>query len=371
MLNYFDQIEDLAGNKYTISSSTEEIPILWDKKRFQFEKCIDLQDLAIFFKIKKFSDLKKEFPEAFFEFEKERSRIETWVDSFSNVGEKNLSNFHLFPKPIAQNFLRSKKNLLMNFWDSLHERSQFLNLISFYQESFQLFDVVRKMNYQVRTSTGLKQVNLIFAENFRFKSVPETLNLFHMKKDLRSCIVPWDQDSFIYAVDFRQFEFRTFLMLAGSNIDFEILDLYQEIGNCFGISKNDSKIKLISHIYSDDNSKEFSHFFDKNEIFSRTSGDFFEWDRCPIFVGRAEEKKKLHTIIQTISYFFYLDRLSEVLKILDKKKSRFIFPLHDSMIFSIHKTELDLIEEIAEILETDIYKIKKYIGPNFLDMEEI
>jgi hypothetical protein len=242
--------------------------------------------------------------------------------------------------------------------------------LNFYEDNLEIFNCSRFMSYEIFTTHGCERIDLDFSENFRFKSVNGSFGLHSLPKQKRIDIVTHNKDSFLYVVDFRQFEFRTFLYLTGADVDYDELDLYEFYAKKLNLEKNNFKINLISHLYSDSSSY-LNRELSKELILDSISDGFFVANKTPIYVGGSENKKSIHTIVQTYSYFDYLRKLSKILRLLDNKKSKFIFPLHDCMIFSIEGDEIDIIEQIDTILEDDIYKIKKYIGKNFLEIEEI
>lgn len=369
-----DEISDFSGSAYRkkASLSGNYGNIVWNKKNYPAERCLDLKDLAIFFKIKDFKDLWQICPEEFEKFEREERRIGSWLNTFEGVEVDLLSNFCLYPPYILNGFLDARMELLSALWRWLMDQEHGERVADYFVQNSDMFDTVRSMRYSVRTTSGNEPVDLVFAENFRFKAQPDTLNLFNMPKQMRGRILPCDDSSFLYAIDFRQFEFRTLLDLVDADVDYSCKDLYGEIGQKLSMTGDAAKINIISYLYSDRDNDELRGIFDKSKIFDKIEGDYFMWDEVPIYVrASAEPNKQLHTVVQTISYFFYLDRLDKILKVLDGKKSKFIFPLHDSMIFSVNKDEIGLLEEIPGMLETDVYKIKSYVGTNFLEMKEL
>jgi hypothetical protein len=48
-----------------------------------------------------------------------------------------------------------------------------------------------------------------------------------------------------------------------------------------------------------------------------------------------------------------------------------VYPLHDSVVISLSKREIDLIPQIKNVLEGSVHKVKQYIGKDFLELNEI
>lgn len=363
---YYDEIFDFNGNSYSFNVNIDnncENFLVWDKKRFNFD-VFDLKDFANFFKIKNFYDLKDYFPKKYDFFKKSENKLLSWLKTYDCIGSKH--EYRSLPQFIYKDFLSARADLMMSLYDYIKNIDMYSSFKKYYEHNRHIFMIQKEMDYKIKTTDGYEKVELEFAENFRFKNAPETLNLFHMPKVLRKKIIPQDNDSFIFSADYRQFEFRTFLKLIDFDIDFENENLYEELGNSLNLTQEDFKIKLISFIYS--NSDELK-IFDKNKILEKIQNDYFIWNNIPVFVGKNEQKKQIHTIIQTISYFYYLDKLNEIIKMLKNKKSKFLFPLHDEIIFSIHKNEIELLEEIPKILSNEVYKVKKSVGNNLGEMK--
>ena len=118
--------------------------------------------------------------------------------------------------------------------------------------------------------------------------------------------------------------------------------------------------------------EKFEEFFGKETLLNQIDGNIFWYDDMPVYVPPDDpDGKRVHTIVQTISQYRYLNKLDRILKMLHNKRSKFIFPLHDSIILSLRKDEEEIIDAVFEILEDDVYKIKAYMGPNYRDITEI
>jgi hypothetical protein len=250
------------------------------------------------------------------------------------------------------------------------ENESFEKIQDFFQNEFPA--VLNQMNYEIKTRDGREQISLTFAENFRFKTLPDTFNIFTLPKINRDIIVPQDDDSVIFAADFRQFEFRTFLSLQGLNDFLDCGNIYERLGEELRITK-DPKVSILAYMYDDRDDRVMEPFFKKRQLLSRIDENNIFWSKeGPVYLNPDHEpKKKLHTIVQTISQYVYLRKLDKVLNILHNKGSSFIFPLHDCIILSLKKDEPEVLEEVMEILEDKTYKIKCYMGPNFKDASEI
>lgn len=334
----------------------------WNKEEVCSE-FFELKDFALFFKrksLQEFSDL----PE-FQRFERQKIKFVHWAQTFSDISD----NFEPIPPYMLLEFIRAKGALLASWLDQIRNKHIYNLFLSYYEAHRESFDVERKMNFKVRTREGFKNVNLKFAENFRFKPEGDTLNLFNMRDVERDLLLP-DEGHFLYVIDFRQFEFRTFLNLVDAPVDFSKENLYEQIGEMAKIEN--PKQELLAYLYSRRVDERIKPYIDKEKIWDNLSEDAFVWREFPVYLNPDyEDNKKLHTIIQTISYFIYLQKLAKILSLLGGKNSRILYPLHDAMIFSIEENEATIIPQISQVLEDEVYKIKQLVGENYSELERL
>jgi DNA polymerase I-like protein with 3'-5' exonuclease and polymerase domains len=74
--------------------------------------------------------------------------------------------------------------------------------------------------------------------------------------------------------------------------------------------------------------------------------------------------------IQAMAADMVVDKLFEIKRLLADKKSQFLFQVHDSFVFDIHKNELNIIEEIKQLLsmfKNLEFQIEISKGNNFLE----
>lgn len=332
-----------------------------------------LDQLLLFFKFKSISDLS--FIPEYSEFMAEKNRITNVVESFYNfpicyeidspwtlvtdqiVEQHNQAGeaFYRAALDHVRTFVDEKDfNLIEDFFDTKFPK-KILSNVEHYKINFKGFD----------TSISLK-----FAENYRFKSEHGYLNLFNAPKSERIHVKPIGKGDVIFMADFRQFEFRSFLNVQGITKYFNGKNLYEEIGKELNIDAQDLKVSIIAYLYGS-RTNELEKFFKKNELIKKLNNCFW-FNGFPVYnPPNAEPNKKIHTTIQSISQYNYLLKLEEIFELLKGKKTKFIFPLHDAMIFSLSGDEIDLIENIVSILEDDVYKVKCYVGTNLFEIEEI
>lgn len=299
-------------------------------------------------------------------FERMMADVKAYKQCKINTAKKNIEDL-INPK-IVKEYLFSKNVILQDFIFSLQNLSCYNEILNFYLRA-DFLNVISQLNYNIKTQEGIETVNLQYAANYRFKPIHGTLNLFNIVPEKRSKIIPQNENSFIYCIDFKQFEFRTFLKLIESKeYDFDNLNIYQEINNKHNIDKE----HIIAYMYGQRNDQ-LAKIFPKDAILDCITEDLcYVKDGIPVILKEnGSDGWKVHTIVQSLSYINFLQKLKRVLLLLEGKKSKFLYPIHDSMCFSIDKSEIKVVKEINEILVDDVYKIKRFIGPNLYELREL
>ncbi len=362
----------IKSSSQTFLGSLPQTPLeVWDRRQTMCPRgTLDLKDIAVLLKKPEFvntaTDAKSRNLTTYLDI---KNRTEKYLKSYKRlrVNTDPFSIFELIPGPLYRDLIEAKTLVLddvYNFYLSL----PYFNRI----EKFFRTDITRcleALSYSIKTADGDSQVNLNFAQNFRFKAKQGTLNIFNMAKELRDNIIAQEPDHFIYCADFRQFEFRTFLMIhpMAANINFEDLAMYDTVGQRHGVTKQ----QILAYLFGEHNSN-LAEAFPVGPLLEKAQNDVFFWRYFPVVLQQnVANNKNVHTIIQTISQYVYLEKLNKVLDLLNGKSTKFLYPFHDNMIFSMHKNETDLIPQIQKLLEDDVYKVKQYCGTNLSNVKEI
>lgn len=349
-----------------------------EEKYYSWERqddALSLSEFLLFFKIKNFEDLKTICP-SFERFSKERDRVRIILQSFLNWPIRHFDDDPMYPVPIhtKRAYTELYEEVLLEALEYTKDRvsvDDFDRIENFFRFKFR-GDALDRLKYDILTSEGQREIRLAFAENFRFKSEKDCYNLFSLPKDDRHVIIPHSESSSIFVADYRQFEFRTFLKLQGKSEFLSDSSIYESLGNHLGIEAKDVKVGMISSLYGTSKNSKIEEFLDKDSLYSRIHSNVFWDNEYPVFIPDDSEKNKsIHTIVQTISQYKYIERLSKILDLLNGKKSKFVFPLHDSVIVSLDDEEIDLASDMVKIMECETYKTKCYIGSNFRDIEEV
>ena len=345
----------------------------WSKKFNSFiEGSIDISDIFVFYRIYEIRDLPTLFScKEFSSYQESKDKIKAISKSYRFPGMKT-SGYDiedLVPMRFLKKVACDETRVLKCAHSFIEKKPWYEDVVSFFS-SFKDMNVLREMKYSINTAIGPQNVDLKWQANFRLKSSPGYFNLFNMRKEDRNIIIPQDDESFIYYADFKQFEPRTFFMLHPNiNLDFSNLEIYTELAKRLGLTREEAKIQLIAYSYGQEN-KKLDKAFSRNDLLDSVKDGLYTWGKYPVVV-RDSDSSIIHTIVQTISQYFYIEKLQKVMNLLRDKESKFIYPHHDSIIISLKKKEIDLIPKIKEALEDDIYKVQECIGTNLLDLKEI
>jgi hypothetical protein len=361
---------------YKKSVEPKTISAFWNRKsNFIFNNSFDISDILNFYRIYSIENVAALFADKNISlYVDAKNRVKNTIASYRDIVPDihNYSLLDIVPEQLLSEYLTLETEVLKNTYSFLRKDNENIEFITNFFNKFHYFDCLKKLKYNVNTTEGFKKVDLTFQANFRLKSSPGYFNLFNMQKSDRSKVVPYDKDSIIYCADFRQFEIRTFCMIHPElDVDFSNREIYKDLADKLGMNHEDAKVQIIAYGYGQQNNK-LDKVLNRGAILSNASSNFFSWEQYPVILKELDpESVRIHTIVQTISQYIYFEKLYKILALLDGKKSKFIFPLHDSVILSLHKDEIYLRKQIKDILEDEVYKVKEYIGNDFLNLKEI
>lgn len=348
----------------------------WGRKDNKvFKNSVDLSDIFNFYRVYDIENVASLFSDKNISlYVDSKTRIKNTLKSYNNI-IKNKNNFSI-EELVPENLLKEYCHLHIELLKSSHKflkdtSNNYDDIIKFFK-GFTAANCIKKLNYNIKTTSGIQHIDLLYQANFRMKSRQGCFNFFNMQKKDRSCIIPQDSNSYIFCADFRQFEIRTLCLLNSTiDIDFSNKEIYSDLANKLGMNKDDAKVQIIAYGYGQKNDK-LDKVLNRKAILDKINNNFFSWRGYPVIVGNKDaESVKIHTVVQTISQYIYIEKLSRILSLLDNKKSKFLFPLHDSIVVSINKEEQGLKQSIVDIMEDDVYKVRQYEGTNFFNLKEI
>lgn len=344
--------------------------VIWGKKDFPNSKdCLDLQDIYNFWRIFSLEELQN-FLKLDTKYSFYQNKIQNILYSYKNISI-DISKYDikdLVPTYLYNDFLIEKQKIIENAFNWIKEKKYFPKLEEFFIKNANT-NIIKYFNFKLNTTNGLQKVDLLYAANFRFKASPGTLNIFHMPTIERRQIIPQNNNSFLYMADFKQFEFRTFLKIhPNSPYDLNEEKIYEKIAIDLKTNEKDAKNQAISYIYGQENQK-LDKILNRRAILDLINDEYFEWNGLPVVITNKDDKKSIHTIIQTISQYYILSILDKTISLLKKLDSALLYPFHDELIFSINRSEEWVLDEIKNTISNETYKIHEYVGENLYDRQ--
>ena len=200
--------------------------------------------------------------------------------------------------------------------------------------------------------------NAVGAKTGRLSFKKSTVNIYGMPKPVRKCIVPKEGYS-IVQFDFKSFQPRLAIF---STKDEEFKDRFKDIEDIYSIFPGDrakNKLAFIAWMFSNM----------RNELFGEEAKPIQEMRdelyREAISTGKLvndfgrvlhfhHEKKNAvyQNYITSLEVDVILTLVRWINPVLSNRKSRILFPFHDSIVFEIHEKERELIPAIKNFMET-------------------
>jgi hypothetical protein len=365
-----------------------DVKILYELQGYKFNNIISL--------------LKEVFDESVidkycFLSEKIKAHIKSY--NISKIEIVNFSMKDLFPFDLISEFYIERSLLIKKLYENIKDK----DLIKFYEEYF--YSVVKKIydinqqyleldlkkikqlnNYHIsflnenKTKLYLKPVG---AKTGRLSFKKGTLNLFNLPKKLRSCILAPKYFK-IVQFDYKSFQPRIAIHIT-NNEEFkkkfrDIDDIYSK----FSGDRETVKISFLAWMFSE----RIDDVFDVEAIAIRKHRKFLyeqllkngkilnDFGRVIYFHGE-QENVFFQNFITSVEADMILSTLSILMKALENRKSKLLFPFHDAIIFKIHNDELFLIRKIKNFMEVHHearfktnFPIEVKVGKNFGEMRE-
>ena len=198
-------------------------------------------------------------------------------------------------------------------------------------------------------------------------------SILNLNKELRSAIVPTN-DAFV-ELDYNAAELRVMLALLGQAQPKE--DIHDWISKNIFDSKYDrdtTKKKVFAWLYNPKaKNKKLNEYLDRAKILEK----FYEDSIVSTPYGRdieVDEEKAVNYIIQSTTSDLFLTSAMKVDKMLEDKKSKIAFCVHDSLVLDVCHKEKDLINEIIEKFSGTKFadfKVNVSLGKNFGAMKKV
>lgn len=196
--------------------------------------------------------------------------------------------------------------------------------------------------------------------------------ILNLERSLRQVVSP-NNDLFV-EFDYNAAELRTMMALA--NMEQPKGDVHQwNMKNIFNTnSRSDAKTRFFAWLYNPSAAdRALDEAYNRKAIVSR------HWDGKTVKTpfGRlieAQEHYALNYIIQSTTNDLVLEQILKVRELLQGKRSKISFLIHDSFVIDLDKNEKDLVSEIAEIFSQNKFgdfMVNIKAGKDFGNMKEI
>ena len=216
--------------------------------------------------------------------------------------------------------------------------------------------------------------NIFGSATGRLTTIKGSLPILSLKKEQRRLIKP--SNDLLLEIDFNAAEVRTLLGLSGQpQPPGDIHDWTSKKVFNGRLNREESKIKLFSWLYNFSSSDiELSKFFSR-QIFR----DFYCFEKNILTTpfGRqlkVEERKAQNYLLQSTTSDIVINNAYKIMKMLQDKKTKLAFTMHDSIVLDVAREESNLIKKIKEVFDTTnwgAFSSTCKIGKNFGDMRRI
>ena len=318
------------------------------------------------------------------------------IDAIKAVSPTANSLEAFIPKKILLNFLKTKNDICSWVFTQYPDPPENFKLL--YNLSFVLYNI-SKYRIRIEDITGFKrevnnkesydtkelvkkaiegklEYNIFSSKTGRVYLKKGSFPLYNLKKEYRKYILPYN-DLFI-ELDYNGAEIRTLLGLAGYNQP--DIDIHQwNTENIFEnkVSRAESKDYFFSWLYNsqskilDPYRSKLSEIYKKDDIQER----YWNGKEVKNTFGRKFESnsfKALNGICQSTAADLFSERVIQVYKFLEGRKSQIAFIMLDAVVVDFDTEDLDILPELKRIFQdTKLgkFKVNIGVGKNYGEME--
>lgn len=286
------------------------------------------------------------------------SFIKEYAKVYSDACEDIIKNN---PKPKNYEFLKELDLLIKQI------SKQQLNVA----EEYDLKVAINKQKC-FRTSEPYIRYNLFGTVTGRLTTQKNSFPILTMNKDCRFLLSPTN-DMFL-ELDYNACELRVLLALNEHQQPIEDLHIWNQEHVFEGkYDRSESKLKIFSWLYDVKVNELANKYYDKEKIKNK----YWKDGKVINYYGRemeCDEQHAVNYIIQSTASDMFLRQALKVNRLLEGRKSKIAFMIHDSLTIDVAKEDRDLLEDIQEVFsETDFGKFKTNVsaGKNFGNMRKI
>jgi len=233
---------------------------------------------------------------------------------------------------------------------------------------------IRKQGIQYRGQIQSINYDIFGTATGRLTTKKSSLPILTLKREDRVSLTP-SNDLFV-ELDFNAAEVRMLLALSGKSQPSGDIHLYLE-GQIFKKSSNRDKFKekLFAWLYNPNSQEDaFNSLLDKSVYL-----DFYDTEHNILETPfsrklKVDERKALNYLLQSSTSDQVLENTYRIQKILENKRSKVSFTLHDSVVLDMAKEDAKLLPEIKRLFEQTRwgrFMSTCKVGKNFGELKDI
>lgn len=334
------------------------------------------------------------------------SRMKAHIKSYRVVGI-NIGRYNrkqLLPQELFENLYLERSAIIAELYNKFNDE----DILKFYKTMFKSvkelhvissqpvhidLDAVKDIsNHHISSvrkniSDGkiYLKFNAVGAKTGRLSLKKGTVNIYGMPKVVRKCIVP-RKGCTIVQFDFKSFQPRLAIF---STEDEEFKSRFKNIEDIYSIFPGDrskNKIAFIAWMFSNmrhelfgEEAKPIQEMRDKLYQEAVTTGRLTNnFGRVLYFRNHEKKNAVYQNYITSLEVDVILTLVRWINPVLKNRKSKILFPFHDSIVFEIHENERELIPAIKNFMESfhhqqfgTLLPVEAQEGGNFGEMNGI
>lgn len=345
--------------------------------------CTDKHDLKILFNLSNKKENIEAIAETDLEFAKLHKKHLALLKSFQVCGI-DLSKISVYQNPFVdsefcQEFNKQKDEFCIRQLENIKDQ----DVLIFYDRFLPFVKILEnKINNNTLNTSHFETNKIAFhptgTKDGRLSSVSGLLNVYSVSKEDRHHIKSDPSFRFVQ-FDYRNFQPRLAIFLTDDQHFRERFLSLEDIYSTGNLSREEQKLLFFRTMYGIDSPQESSLmpiFKLRKKLFQdiKNKGKILNLFGRPIWYNNEEEHVVFRNYITSCEADFVYQKIIEIDKLLEQKKSKICFPFHDAIVFQIHNSEIKLIKDVKKIMENfESIKFPVQIkqGENFGDMKTI
>lgn len=278
--------------------------------------------------------------------------------------------FDVIPRHQLKRWFTLRKAALDNILRSAPSRSDYDIL----HKVHVLTETISRQDLIFGTKTGRVVYDIFGSATGRLTTKRGSVPVLNLKKSQRGLLRP-SNDAFV-ELDLNAAEIRMLLALSGKpQPDGDIHEWVTREVFSSSLPRDEVKVKTFAWLYNFSAPKSRL-----DEIFSRTIfRDFFDSEKQVLTTpfGRelnVDERKAQNYLLQSTTSDIVLENAYKIMKMLQNKKSKIAFTLHDSIILDMAKEDVPMLKQIKKQFEKTgwgNFKSTCKFGKTFGDLKEL